>query len=98
MDNRSRKELEEPVKGYELQAVTTQLSLLNKELSKISTAVENISNQTKGVVIYDQMIQYVDKRVIELTKPLFEFKKNSNKLGWLVIGLLITDIAARIFK
>lgn len=98
MESRSHKELEEPVKGYELQAVTRELSLLTTEIGKMSKSIENISNQTKGVVIYDQMTQYVDKRIIELTKPLFEFKKNGNKLGWLVVGLLLTDIAARILK
>lgn len=94
----SQTELEQPVKGYQLQAVAQELSILSTEIAKISKSVESINNQTKGVVVYDQMKAFVDERISEKTAPLWEFKKNTNKLGWALALLIVGDIASRILK
>lgn len=85
----TQKELESPVKGYQLQSV-------KDEMVVIKGILERIENQTKGVVSFESMTLYVDKRIDEKTKDLVDHKKNTTKLGWVLLTLIIGDIVTRI--
>jgi hypothetical protein len=86
----TQKELESPVKGYQLQSV-------KDEIVGIKAILERIEIQTKGVVSFEMMEKYVDKRIDEKISDLVQHKKNTMKLGWAVMLLVIGDILTRIF-
>jgi calcineurin-like phosphoesterase len=86
----SQKELESPVKGYQLQSV-------KDEIVGIKAILERIEIQTKGVVSFEIMEKYVDKRIDEKTAHLVQHKANTTKLGWALLLLVIGDIVTRVF-
>lgn len=89
-ETEEQKNLEKPVKGWQLMEVKKELETMNKTLS-------DILGQTKGVVSFEVMEKYVDKRIDEKVKHLVDHKNASTKLGWTLLALIIGDIASRIF-
>lgn len=87
---KEQEDLEQPVKGYQLKEVKDELVSIHKVLEKIET-------QTSGIVTRKEMEDYVQKEIAEATAPLFAHKSNMVKLGWLLLTLVITDIATRLF-
>lgn len=87
----TQKELEAPVKGYQLQSVKDEL----KDIKKL---LEDIMVQTKGVVSFEVMEKYVDKRIDEKVEHLVEHKNTTKRLGWAVLLLIIGDIVTRLFS
>lgn len=90
-DTLTQKELEAPVKGYQLQSV-------KDELTGIKTLLNEIKDQTKGVITFEVMEKYVDKRIEEKTEHLVTHKKNTSRLGWAILLLIIGDIMARVLS
>ncbi len=91
----TQEELEAPVKGYQLEAVR---STLTGKLTGIEELLKSVLEQTKGVVSFTVMQDYVEKRIDEKIEPLNVHKKNTTRLGWAVLLLVIGDIVSRIFK
>lgn len=87
----TQEELEAPVKGYQLEAVKSELKSMNETL-------KNIDKNVKGVVTQKIMEEYVEKRIDEKTKSLHDFKSSTIKIAWLILSLIIVDIATRIFS
>lgn len=87
----TQRELEATVKGYQLKAVAD-------DILDIKDILKDIQTQTKGVVSFETMETYVNKRIDEKTEHLVVFKKNTNKLAWIVLALIITDIGTRILQ
>lgn len=102
MDDATQKELEQPAKYYQLLDVKKDIKGLKTQVETAVTLIngtlKDINQQTKGVVTYEQMTAYVDKRIDEQTKPLWEFKASVSKLAWIFIGLLAADIITRLYK
>lgn len=102
MSSPTQKELEQPAKVYQVNELKSDIhnlkSSFEKELGEVNSTLKNIHDQTKGVVTYEQMTVHVDKRIDEKTKELWDFKTNSQKLGWLITALIITDIIQRLLK
>lgn len=102
MDKSPQKELEQPAKYYQLLDVKKDINNLEKTVAtsveQLTAALKEISQNTRGVVTFKQMEEYVDKRIEEKSKPLWEWKSEQNKLKWLILGLIVTDIATRILK
>lgn len=86
----TQKELEAPVRGYQLQSV-------KDELKGIKELLEKIELQTNGVVSFEVMEKYVEKRIDEKISGLVEHKEKTTKLAWAILLLIIGDIASRIF-
>lgn len=91
----TQKELEQPAKVYQLNSVAEKLDLVLDRLDKIES-------QTKGVVTFEQMEQYVRNYVTSELKEHIMFKKNVVKWAWWVgttiSTLLVADIATRLYK
>lgn len=87
----SQEELEKPAKVHQIEA-------LRSDVKSIAKTLEEIKQQTKGVVSFDVMEKYVDKRIEEKTKHLNEHKTTTTKLGWALLLLIIGDIATRVFN
>lgn len=83
-------DLEQPVKGYQLKGVQQELVSIHKVLEKIEA-------QTSGVVSRKEMEDYVQKEIADSLAPLLTHRTNVIKLGWLLLTLVITDIATRLF-
>lgn len=90
LETEEQRNLEKPVKGW-------QLLRVQEELQTMNTTLTHILAQTKGVVSFEVMEKYVDKRIDEKVKHLVEHKNASTKLGWTLLVLIIGDIASRIF-
>jgi hypothetical protein len=87
----TQKELEAPVKGYQLQTV-------KDELVEIKGVLTEVKNNTSGVVSHAEMKVYVDDRIKEKLIPLNTFKNNINRLNWTILSLVIADIGYRILQ
>lgn len=87
---KEQEDLEQPVKGYQLQGVKDELVSIHKVLEKIET-------QTSGIVTRKEMEDYVAKEISDAVAPLITHRSNVIKLGWLLLTLVITDIATRLF-
>lgn len=102
MSELTQKELEQPAKVYQIEGLRKDVhnfdSKLDIAIQSLESKMDTLLNNTKGVVTFDQMKQYVAERIKEDTKELWLFKKNAVKLGWLVAVLLLADIATRILK
>lgn len=85
----TQKELEAPVKGYQLKAV-------QEELAGIKAILTEIKESTRGVVSFETMQKYVDTRIDEKIKHLNDHKATVTKLGWALLLLVIGDIATRL--
>lgn len=87
---KEQEELEQPVKGYQLKAVTDEMKTMNKLL-------ETIQTQTSGIVTRKEMEDYVAKEITDALVPFIAHKNSVTKLGWLLLTLVISDLAARVF-
>lgn len=96
----TQKQLEQPTKYYQLLAVQKDVKGLDdkfeKHLTLLNQSLQEISQHTKGVVTYKQMTEWVDKRIDEKIEYLKSFKNGIEKFKWLIIALILTDIASRI--
>lgn len=84
-------DLEQPVKGYQLKAVTDEMKIMNQMLSDIKT-------QTSGIVTRKEMEDYVEKEIANALAPFVAHRNNVVKVGWLLLTLIITDLATRFFR
>lgn len=87
---KEQEDLEQPVKGYQLKEVKDELVSIHKVLEKIET-------QTSGIVTRKEMEDYVQKEIATALAPLITHRNNVIKVGWLLLSLVITDIATRLF-
>jgi L-lactate utilization protein LutB len=90
MTRKSQDELEQPAKVYQLDAVETKV---DQAISKLDTLLE----QTSGVVTHKQMEDYVAKEIEDAIVPYKTHKALVSRVGWLLLSLIITDLAVRLF-
>lgn len=90
-NTKEQEDLEQPVKGYQLKTVTDEMKLMNATLTRIET-------QTSGIVTRKEMEDYVQKEIADALAPLVAHRNNVVKVGWLLLTLIITDLATRLFR
>lgn len=90
MRSRTQEESEQLVKTYQLDAVESKV---DSALIKLDTLI----TQTSGTVSRKEMEEYVEKEIADQIAPLIAHKNSVVKLGWLMLSLIIADIATRIF-
>lgn len=87
----TQEELEQPVKGYQLQAVQVELEGVNKKLDKVIT-------QTSGLVTCAQL-DATKKEIFETVELKYGAKiKFQDKIFWLVAGTAITGVVTSILQ
>lgn len=98
---KSQEELEKPVKGYELEAVTTQLISLTGVVEKLETSTNNgfdkINDKLDKGFIGLATIKYVDDEICKAKTEILEnielkygaTNKGVDKFKWIVISGLI---------
>lgn len=91
MSTKEQEDLEKPVKGYQLKAVTDEMKVMNETL-------KNIETQTSGIVTRKDMEDFVQKEIADAIAPLIAHRNNVVKVGWLILTLVITDLATRLFN
>lgn len=98
---KSQEELEKPVKGYELEAVTTQLISLTGIVEKLenstNTGFEKINNKLDKGFTGLATVKYVDDEICKAKADIIEKialkygkqSKGIDKFKWIVIAGLI---------
>jgi len=98
---KSQEELEKPVKGYELEAVTTQLVSLTGIVEKLEASTNNgfdkINDKLDEGFIGLATVKYVDDEICSAKKDIYEkvelkyggTKKGLNRFIWILIASLV---------
>lgn len=87
----SQEELEQPVKGYQLQALSDKFDTLDKKMDKIL-------DQTNGLVTCAQL-KDVEDRIYGTIELKYGAKiKFQDKIFWLVAGTAVTGVITSILQ
>lgn len=93
---KTQDELEQTVKGYQLQAVETKVDSLETKVDSALVKLDTVINQTKGVVTQEQLNEvkkelreYTDKEIQEATKQIhLQYQPMQDNLKWFVRAVI----------
>lgn len=93
-DKMSKKELEEPVKGYQLLALYEKLNTIDEALKRVLTNTEGVVTQAQLEVAKKEQREYTDD---EIEKIHLEYRPLKNGLTWFtktLIGAVIGQVVS----